>query len=1238
MAPRRPPLDAGPKQARPRHAPKKRAIVKGEAATFPVVALGASAGGLEAFRTLLAALPAESGMAFMLVQHLDPTHASMMVQLLGPHTKMTVLEAREGMPLEPDRVYVIPPGRYMAVRAGTIHLSRPQASQPVRMPLDFLLQSLAEDVAGRAVCIVLSGTATDGNIGAKAVKSMGGLVIAQDPEEAAFDGMPRSAIATGAVDLVLPLAKIPEALARYGSHWYVQSANSGGPLTMSEAPAKIIDLLHKKTAHDFTLYKEGTLIRRIERRMALAGIEDSNSYLERLTKDPAELQLLTDDLLINVTRFFRDAKAFDLLAENIVPELIRLHSPDRPIRIWVAGCSTGEEAYSIAMLFLEGITAAQRNIKLQIFASDIDADAIAVARSGVYPRSVEADVPPKRLTRFFTKEEHGYRVSSELRAPIIFSVHDLIADAPFSRLDLISCRNLFIYLRPEAQQKILSLFHFALRDGGILFLGTSESVGGASAQFEPISKKQRIYRHIGRRRASEVELPLGYGEAARAVWARSARPPTPPHSSAHDLTHRLLLESYAPASVLVNRKHQGLYYFGPTDRYLKLPMGVPNLDILASARDGLRPAIRAAFEKAGQVNEQPIAIAGRVRRNSHFVAVTVSAQAVKSDAEELVLLSFLDVPMAVQQPEAKVGSPADAARIVQLEQELDETRKEFDDAIHDSEIAEEEIRAIHEEAMSINEEFQTTNEELETSKEELQSLNEELTALNTQLQETLGQSQNLANDLENILNSSDVATVFLDEKLNISFFTPGAKPLFSVIASDVGRPLADLARHFTGHDLLVDARAVLSNLVPLSCDIEAENGACYSCRILPYRTKDNRIKGVVITFVDVTARKRAEDALNAAKIQAESANVGKSRFLAAASHDLRQPLQTLVFLQGRLAMILKDEEALGLVARSEQALTGMSSLLNTLLDINQLEVGRIRPEFVDFPLDELLRRLKSEFGAPMQANGLDWRALPCRRAIRTDPRLLEQMIRNLLSNAVKYTKKGGVLLGCRRRGDQLRIEIWDTGIGIPQEQLRAIFEEFHQLDNPARESNRGLGLGLAIVQRLGNLLGHTVDVRSRAGRGSVFSIEVPLAPADRPILPKVIEQGVEATAAREGSILIVEDDPDIRDTLELLLEAEGYRTAAAANGKEAIELVAHTDAQPDVVIIDFNLPGGMNGLQVLAQLRRMSGHNLNALVLTGDISSETLSEISRQGYVHRSKPIRAEDLFSLIGSFLAGRP
>jgi two-component system CheB/CheR fusion protein len=518
----------------------------------------------------------------------------------------------------------------------------------------------------------------------------------------------------------------------------------------------------------------------------------------------------------------------------------------------------------------------------------------------------------------------------------------------------------------------------------------------------------------------------------------------------------------------------------------------------------------------------------------------------------------------------------------------------------------------------------------------LQSLNEELTALNSQLQETLSEHQAIANDLENTLNSADVATLFLDENLRIRFFTPAARALFSVITSDVGRPLADLARHFADGNLLADARMVLASLVPMTREIEAENGAWYTCRILPYRTKDNRIEGVVITFVDITTRKQAEEALDAARVQAETANLGKSRFLAAASHDLRQPLQTLSVLQGLLARKLKDSQELQFVVRIEEAVTAMSVMLNSLLNINQLEVGVIHPEFADFPINDLLERMTTEFAYQMESHGLEWRVIPSRLAVRSDPRLLEQMLRNLLSNAMKYTRKGGVLLGCRRRGDKLRIETWDTGLGIPQEQLPAIFQEFHQIDNPSREPSQGLGLGLAIVQRLGDLLGHTVDVRSRRGSGSVFSIEVAIVPQGKSLSP-TIEREPVAIAAPGGLVLIIEDHPALRGSLEALMRADGYRTVAVADGDEAIEYAMGADAWPDIVIVDFNLPRGLTGPEVMARLREIIRHDLPALVLTGDISTETLTEIARQGYVHRTKPMRSDDLTGLIRTLLMGR-
>src|SRR5258707_2427476 len=603
------PQQAGiaPRRSRRRSSPGRGSLLGHD--SFPVVGLGASAGGLDASRRLLAALPPGTGMAFILIQHLDPTHASMMVDLLAGHTPMQVQQAADGMPLEREHVYLIPPGAYLSIRDGALRLSEPRERHGARLPFDFFLRSLAAEVGERAICVILSGTGGDGSLGLKAVKEKGGLVIVQDPDDAEYDGMPRSAIMTGAVDLVLPVGKIAETLAKYGRQ-LVLNGDRKGPGPDHHPPdrlAEIIELLRTKTSHDFALYKPGTLLRRIERRMALAAVDDSGRYLDMLRQDSGELELLAKDLLINVTSFFRDPKAFQLLAEEVIPDLVHRHPSDRPLRIWVAGCSTGEETYSLAMLFLEEIAAAKRNIKLQVFASDVDEDAVALAREGRYPESIAADVSPTRLARFFSREDHSYRVMAELRGAVVFTAQDVLADPPFSRLDLMSCRNLLIYLRPEAQEKVLLLFHFALRESGVLLLGSSETVGRLDDRFEPISKAQRIYRQIGHSRPGEIDFPIGPGGAGRTLWPGRTTAASVQAIRARDLTQRVLLETYAPASVLINRKHECLYYSGPADRYLRVASGEPSRDLLAMAREGLRSKLRAAIQQAGRERAPTIA-------------------------------------------------------------------------------------------------------------------------------------------------------------------------------------------------------------------------------------------------------------------------------------------------------------------------------------------------------------------------------------------------------------------------------------------------------------------------------------------------------------------------------------------------------------------------------------------------------------------------------------------------------
>ncbi len=582
--------------------------------------------------------------------------------------------------------------------------------------------------------------------------------------------------------------------------------------------------------------------------------------------------------------------------------------------------------------------------------------------------------------------------------------------------------------------------------------------------------------------------------------------------------------------------------------------------------------------------------------------------------------------------------PQNVPRVTELEQELEATRIELHAAIRDLEISGEEQKAINEEALSVNEEYQSTNEELLTAKEELQSLNEELTALNSQLQETLDRQRTTSNDLQNVLYSTDVATLFLDTDLKIRFFTPATKALFSVIPSDIGRPLADLSSLAADAALLTDAKKVLHTFTPVEKEIEARSGAWYTRRVLPYHSQENGVEGVVITFVDVTDRRHASDALEAAKRQAELATLAKSRFLAAASHDLRQPLQTLALLQSLLVRSVEGERAKKLVARLDETLGAMSGMLNSLLDINQIEAGTVRAEVVSFPIDDLLGRLRDEFSYQAHAQQLVLHVVPCSLTIETDPRLLEQMIRNLLSNALKYTRRGKVLLGCRRRGGKLSIEIWDTGVGIPAGDLQAIFDEYHQLDNAARERSRGLGLGLSIVQSLGRLLDHRVTVRSQPGKGSVFAVEVQLTPQDaRPRHPRHRHGGDDATVEevrRTGAILVVEDDPELRGLLEHLLGEEGHHAAAVPDGIAALDWAARGAIRPDLILADYNLPNGMDGLQVTDKLREKLGGAVPAVILTGDISTGTLRAIALHDCVRLNKPVKFEELTETIQRLL----
>jgi two-component system CheB/CheR fusion protein len=830
-----------------------------------IVGIGASAGGLKALKAFFSSMPIDTCMAFVVVPHLDPTHQSLMHELLARETRMPVCEAEEGMTVERSHVYIIPPARYLTISDDTLHLIEPQESRGTQTAIDHFLRSLARDQQERTVGIILSGTGSHGSAGLKEIKLAGGMVMVQQPQSAEYDQMPRSAIATGVADYVLPPEQMPEALVKYTNHPYLrQPPDAATSSDMQNDLNRILDILRTRTRHDFRSYRKNMLMRRVQRRMSLCHIEKFPDYLDYLRENTGEVTALVKDLLIGVTGFFREPEAFEVLAQQVIPDLVARScaatDTGRPVRVWVPGCTTGEEAYSLAMLFSEQFDAMNKPPNFQIFASDIDEESLSIARMGIYPASNTANIPAQRLQRFFVRiDEHHYQVTKRLREYIVFAAQNLISDAPFSKLDLVSCRNLLIYLEPEVQQKVIALFHFALDENGYLLLGPAESIGPAADMFEPVSRKWRVYRRIGAMRPERVNIPIvTTGERRLQPWYREPAARRPLDFSR--LMQQLALEELAPASVLMTRTYAILGFLGPTVNYLEFPSGEPTLDLMSLARPGLSTRIRVACRKAIHAGYAVTDAGARVKRNGSYVPciLTVRPLTEPKEAEGLLLVSFQDRPEEGAVAREALTEAGEAGLVQQLEYELKATHDDLQSTIEELESSNEELKASNEEVMSMNEELQSANEELETSKEELQSLNEELVTLNQQLQEKVDELEHANNDITNLLTSSEVATVFLDTELRIKRFTPPTAKLLKLLPTDVGRPFGDFSMKFHDATLLKDCRRVLENLKTMEHEIAADDQHCYLRRILPYRTADNRIDGVVIMFIDITGRVAAE--------------------------------------------------------------------------------------------------------------------------------------------------------------------------------------------------------------------------------------------------------------------------------------------------------------------------------------------------------------------------------------------
>lgn len=1092
----------------------------------PIVGIGASAGGLESFVRLMSHLAKDNGLAYVLVQHLDPTHESMLSEILGRAGSIPVTDAVDGVRLEADHAYVIPPNASMTVTDGHLRVvpaGRPRGAQTV---IDGFFESLATVHQNEAVAVILSGAGSDGARGVEAIKEHGGIVIVQDPHSAQFPSMPQSAIATGCADFVLAPEAIAAELALIAQHLATRPADA----TDDEIVQKILVMLRSRTGADFRSYRRATVHRRILRRMLAHRSTSHAAYLDQLREHPEDLDVLYEDLLIGVTRFFRDPEMFAALRESAFPEIMGSRQADAPIRVWVAGCSGGEEAYSLAIAlleFVEGTRAAETAI--HVFATDLSDSAIARARAGFYPESIEADVSAERLGRFFVKENGGYRVSRRVRDLCVFATQNIVRDPPFSQLDLISCRNVLIYFEPALQQRVMPMFNYALKSHGLLILGAAESVGSSSDYFTPFDKRHRIFRpQPGMRRVADEDRTAGVFPL-RSVKDRPAersvdRPG--PDAVRHD-ADRAVLDRFGPPGVVINERLEITQFRGDTTGFVQPNAGIASLHLFKLVRPDLLPRLRAAIEAASTsregVREEQVALrdGGTVRHVSIEVIPFRSGGA----RERFYVILFDSRPTpAVEVTPAVKGQRRSAAQraitskaetdpneVTAFREELIEAKRFLQDVIEQYEGANEELRAANEEIQSSNEELQSTTEELETTKEEVQSTNEELTTVNEELRHRNRELAAASADLSNVFASTQIPILIVSRDLLVRRFTPVTERVIKVISTDIGRPLGDLRLRIGLFDLEQRIANVISTLAFAQVDVQDDQDHWWSLTIRPYLTVDGRVDGAVLVFTDIDLTKRfGQDAeqtsesrrmllveAEGARAEALEANAAKTSFLANMSHDLRTPLNAIAGYADLLELLVHGPLTPSQehdVARIKRSARHLLSLINDILNFAKIETGTMDLLLENVSVDGAIASLEAMVYPQLRSKGLSFEHADCGAFVRADPEKLQQVLLNLATNAIKFTPSGGVTIKCLDDEATVTIEIVDTGVGIPDDQLTRIFEPFIQVNRSLTNvSNDGVGLGLAISRNLARAMGGDLTVRSTLGQGSSFTLTLPRA-------------------------------------------------------------------------------------------------------------------------------------------------
>lgn len=1247
---------------------------------FPVVGIGASAGGLEAICTLFRQMPGDCGMAFVVVLHLSPDHQSVADRIIQETTQMPVRQVTEPVPIERNHIYVISPANRLSTNDGYLRVTPANRRRGDHVAIDLFFRDLADVHKDHAFCVVLSGTGADGAVGLSRIKEQGGVTLAQTPDDAQYDSMPRAAIETGMVDLVLPAAEMPQKLlelwrnARQVRLPEIEDdtlppalgTRAGDPQACEPMLEEILLQLRSNTGHDFQHYKRATVLRRIERRLHVTGQADLAAYLHYLEQHPAESRALLADMLIGVTNFFRDREAFEALERHVLPQLACERDPAEgadEIRVWSAGCSTGEEAYSLAILVCEQLALEQRTSKVQVFATDLDERAIAFGRSGSYSEAIVTDVPPSRLRQFFLKEDQHYRVRKEVREKVLFARHNLLSDPPFSQIDLIVCRNLLIYLDREVQRDILQMFHFALRPGGYLFLGSSESADVANELFTPVDKRNRIFRALdvsntgrnsGRNSGHKPGRQLPGTSAAsmphETLATAKAKPGRKP--SFADLHHRALARRMPP-SLIVDIDGNILHMSEGVGRFLQLAGGEPSRNLLNLVLPTLRLALRSTLFQARQgteaVTSRPVELAESMGK----LQVEITVQPYKDDlsASDCLLVMFEERAPDPSLPLPGVIRQTDSMVLHNLERELLRTRLLLQETIEQSEVSSEELTASNEEMQAINEELRSASEELETSKEELQSINEELLTVNYELKNKVEETDKINDYLSNLIACTEIATVFVDRNLHIRWFTPRATDLFNMLPVDTGRSLLDITHRLDYPALADDARAVAQGEAIIEREIGSQGDHWYLARLLPYRSSEQKIDGTVLTFIDISSSHAAEERVRLgeerlSKQLAETQNTShmKDEFFAVMSHELKHPLNLIQLnaeILRRLPSLRNISAASKAVGTICDAVTSQARIIDDLLDVARIRTGKLKLKTEPVDLLAVLQGIhgvvvSEQHPCPVRLE-LPADNLPV--MIEGDVTRLEQIIWNLLNNALKFSPAGNeIRLVLSHDEDHARLQVIDHGVGLSHDSLEHIFDLFSQAaPQQASHSREGLGIGLSLVRQLAEAHGGSVRATSPGlGLGCTFTVTLPLCEVQHPQRA----QGSEPLS--EGRlngirVLLVDDSVEVLAVMQELLEMESATVHAFSKPREALDAAAGEEY--DIILSDIGMPV-MDGHALIKALRGyVHLRHTPAIALTGYGASADQHKSRQSGFDrHLNKPVGYDELVETIEALSGSVP